>query len=209
VLYDNPRVAHEPIRVLYSRNHGTIYPGLGVFLAGPTPPDGQMERGWRRALIQRLLDDDRLDPTMAVVAPEPETGQWDDTFVRSGRPKHDAAVNGQIAWEWMYLGLCDITVFWLATYWSEERAAPFPGNIGPTTRWEFGFYFQEYLKARSRRTFVVGAPEDADAVKWPRRLALANGVEWHVLPRADKDRLVPDSVVDAVTTALLRNRESL
>jgi hypothetical protein len=34
-------MAREPIRVLYAREHGTIYPGRGVFLAGPTPPAGR------------------------------------------------------------------------------------------------------------------------------------------------------------------------
>jgi hypothetical protein len=199
-------VSHEPIRVLYSRQHGTIYPGQGVFLAGPTPPDGQMHQGWRRALVERLVADPRLDPMMAVVLPEPETGRWDDITVSTGRKRHDEATNGQIAWEWMYLGLCDVTVFWLATYWDDERAGPFPANIGPTTRWEFGFYFQEYLKNRERRTFVVGAPEDADSVKWPKRLARAHGLPWHDLPRAEKSALIPQSLVDAVVDALLRNR---
>ena len=30
-------MAHEPIRVLYAREHATVYPGQGVFLAGPDP----------------------------------------------------------------------------------------------------------------------------------------------------------------------------
>jgi hypothetical protein len=199
-------VTHEPIRVVFSRQHATIYPGLGVFLAGPTPTDGDMEHGWRRELIRRLVADERLDPQMTVVAPEPESGRWQDLVVDTGRKRDDAAVNGQIAWEWQYLGLCDITVFWLPMYWDEEAAGPFPGNIGPTTRYEYGFYFQEYLKNPRRRTFVVGAPEDAHGVTWAKRLATANRVPWHVLAKADKDRLVPDSLVEAVVESLLRNR---
>ena len=197
---------HEPIRVLYSRQHCTIYPGLGVFLAGPTPPEGQMQNTWRRALIERLVADPRLDAMMAVVAPEPEDGHWKSIDVITGRRRHDEATNGQIAWEWQYLGLCDITVFWLATYWDEDVAEPFHPNIGPTTRWEFGYYFQEFLKNRDRRHFIVGSPEDAESVKWPRRLAWAHNVEWHTLPKAEKSRLVPDSLVEAVARALLHNK---
>lgn len=199
-------LTHEPIRTLYSREHGTIYPGQGVFLAGPTPPDGQMEGTWRRVLIDRLLRDSRLDPSMCVVAPEPRSGRWDDILVKTGNKLHDQAVNGQIAWEWQYLGLCDVTVFWLATYWDEERAAPFSGNIGPTTRWEFGFYFQEYVRDPARRTFIVGAPEDAESVKWPKRLVKTHGLRWHSLPVNEKSKLVPDSLVEAVVDALVSRR---
>ena len=180
---------HEPIRTLYSRSHGTIYPGLGVFLAGPTGPDDEMLQGWRRTLIARLVADERLDPMMTVVAPEPESGRWADIVAATGKPKLDQAANGQIAWEWQYLGLCDVTVFWLATYWD--------GNIGPTTRWEFGYYLQEYLKNRSRRTFLIGAPADAESVKWPRRMIAAHGLPWHTSL---------ESLGDAVAETLLRNR---
>jgi hypothetical protein len=201
-----PLLTHEPIRTLYSREHATVYPGQGVFLAGPTPPDGQMEETWRRVLIERLVADPRLDPSMIVVAPEPRSGRWEDITVSTGRPQHDQVTNGQIAWEWQYLGLCDITVFWLATYWAQEKAAPFAGNIGPTTRWEFGFYFQEYAKDPARRTFIVGAPEDAESVKWPRRLVKTHNLPWHTLEVADKAKLVPDSLVEAVVEALVSRR---
>jgi hypothetical protein len=199
-------MAHEPIRVLYAREHGTIFPGQGVFLAGPTPPDGQMEGTWRRVLIERLAADQRLDPSMTVVAPEPRNGRWDEINTRTGKKLYDQAVNAQIAWEWQYLGLCDVTVFWLATYWDEQRAAPFPGNIGPTTRWEFGFYFQEYVRDPARRTFIVGGPDDAESVHWPKRLCATHGVRWHTLPVAEKQRLVPDSLVEAVAEALVSRR---
>jgi hypothetical protein len=50
------------IRSLFSRNHDTVFPKLGVFLGGPTPPDGQMLSGWRRKVVDALKADERLDP---------------------------------------------------------------------------------------------------------------------------------------------------
>ena len=107
----------EPIRTLYSRNHTTILPKLGVFLAGPTPPDGQMHQGWRKKVIDTLKQDERLDPGMVVVSPEPESGYWKDIDLEFDTPKLEDVMNKQIPWEWQYLTLCDITAFWLPTYW--------------------------------------------------------------------------------------------
>ncbi len=198
--------SHEPIRVLYAREHTTVWPGLGVFLAGPTPPEPRMATGWRRELIRRLVADPRLDPTMVVVAPEPRECVWSAIDTKTGHPRTDAVVNKQIPWEWQYLGLCDVSVFWLATYWDDDAGGPFPGNIGPTTRWELGYYLQEYLKNPRKRTFVVGAPDDAQNVKWARQVALANRIPWHSLPAGEKTKLVPDSLVGAVVTALVSHQ---
>lgn len=198
---------HEPIRVLFAREHTTIWPGLGVFLAGPTPPEDRMAMGWRRILIDRLVQDPRLNPAMVVVAPEPRHCSWRALDVSTGNPKCDEVVNKQIPWEWQYLTLCDVTVFWLATYWDDAGGGPFPGNIGPTTRWEFGFYLQEYLKNPRKRTFIVGAPEDAQNIKWARQIVFANRIAWHVLPLTEKQKLIPDSLVEAVVTTLLAHHQ--
>lgn len=198
---------HEPIRVLYAREHTTVWPGLGVFLAGPTPPEDRMKMSWRRALIDRLVKDSRLNPTMVVVAPEPRHCSWSALDVSTGNPKYDEVVNKQIPWEWQYLTLCDVTVFWLATYWDDARGGPFPGNIGPTTRWEFGFYLQEYLKNSHKRTFIVGAPEDAQNLNWARQIAFANRIAWYGLPLTEKQKLIPDSLIEAVVAALLAHQQ--
>jgi hypothetical protein len=50
---------NESLRVLFAREHATVFPGLGVFLAGPTRADGTMENSWRRVLAaseQRCQD---------------------------------------------------------------------------------------------------------------------------------------------------------
>lgn len=198
---------NEPIRVLFAREHTTVWPGLGVFLAGPTPPPHRMSTGWRRRVIDRLVADPRLDPSMVVVAPEPRSNNWSEINITTGRPKYDEVINKQIPWEWQYLNLCDITVFWLPTYWGDEEGGAFPGNIGPTTRWEFGFYLQEYLKNPRRRRFIVGAPEDAQNVKWARQIAAAHRIGWHTLAIEDKAALVPDSLVEEVAQALIDHQD--
>ena len=62
---------NSKIRTLFSRKHDTVFPKLGVFLAGPTPPDGAMTTGWRRVVTEKLKADKRLDASMIVVSPEP------------------------------------------------------------------------------------------------------------------------------------------
>ena len=195
----------EPIRALFSRKHTTIFPKLGVFLAGPTPPIGQMQQGWRRKVINTLTKDERLHPSMVVVAPEPQSGNWADIDIEP-KTQLEVVLNKQIPWEWQYLNLCDITAFWLPTYWESEKAAPFPPNIGPTSRWEFSYYLQEYLKNPTKRKFIVGSPEDADSIKWAKRITDIHGIKWHFLKTVQKEQLVAASFIEAIATTLIDNQ---
>lgn len=192
----------ENIRVTFAREHTTIFPKLGVFLAGPTPPESQMKQSWRRTVIARLQEDQRLDPSMTVVAPEPRNCSWSGIDVHEHGPLLNEALNKQIPWEWQYLQACDISAFWLPTYWDSNSAENFPANIGPTSRWEFGYYLQEYLKAPQRRHFVVGGPEDAENVKWARRIAAVHGIKWHGLPKELKKEQVASSFIEEIADTL-------
>lgn len=196
----------ESIRVLYAREHTTVFSKLGAFLAGPTPPNGAMENGWRAKIIKALQNDERLNPSMTVVAPEPKSGYWKDIEVSCEGKQLEEVLNKQIPWEWQYLNLCDITVFWLPTYWNEEDAGVFPANIGPTSRWEFGFFLQEYLKDRQKRHFIIGAPEDAESVKWAKRMTDVYNIKWHTLKKEDKEQLVPQSLIDEIADTLVKNQ---
>jgi hypothetical protein len=196
---------HEKIRVLYSREHQTIFPRLGVFLAGPTPPEDEMLTGWRRTVIQALQNNQDLDPSMIVVAPEPEYGRWDKICTEDGTILSKVQ-NKQVPWEWQYLGLCDITAFWLPTYWDKETAGNFPGNIGPTSRFEFGYYLQEYLKNPLRRKFIIGGPDDAESVKWAKRIAEVHGVKWHSLKSGEKHKQVADSFIEEIANTLIAGK---
>ncbi|MCG8331379.1 MAG: nucleoside 2-deoxyribosyltransferase domain-containing protein [Chitinophagales bacterium] len=194
------------IRTLFSRDHDTVFQKLGVFLGGPTPPSGEMLNGWRRVIMDKLQADSRLDPSMIVVAPEPESGHWDD--IDNFHPKNELEVvhDKQMPWELQYLNLCDITTFWLPTYWTEEKAAPFAPNIGPTSRWEFGFFFQEYLKNPAKRNFIIGSPEDAESIKWAKKITDIYGIKWHFLKEEDKSKLVADSFIEEIAQTLIQNK---
>jgi hypothetical protein len=196
----------EQIRTLFSRSHETVFPRLGVFLAGPTPPSGEMVSGWRRIVVEKLKQDDRLSPSMVVVSPEPKTGEWSE--IDNVDPKNELEVvrDKQMPWELQYLQLCDITAFWLPTYWTKEASEVFAPNIGPTSRWEFGYFFQEYLKNPHRRDFIIGSPEDAESVKWAKKITDMHGIKWHYLKKADKSKLVADSFIEEIATTLVKNQ---
>jgi len=194
------------IRALFSRSHDTVFPKLGVFLGGPTPPSGQMLHGWRRKVVDSLRANDLLDPSMIVVSPEPISGDWAE--IDNLNPKNELEVvrDKQMPWEIQYLQLCDITTFWLPTYWTKEESGIFPPNIGPTSRWEFGYFLQEYLKNSSRRNFIIGSPEDAESIKWAKKITDIHGIKWHFLPKEQKHELVAGSFIDEIVETLHTNK---
>ena len=194
------------IRTLFSRTHDTIFPKLGVFLGGPTPPDGNMKNTWRRVVMEELQKDSRLDPSMIVVAPEPETGNWSDIDHPNPVSELEIVRDKQIPWELQYLNLCDITAFWLPTYWDQESAECFAPNIGPTSRWEFGYFLQEYLKNPIKRSFIIGGPEDAESLKWAKRITDIHGIKWHALKKENKQKLVADSFINEIAETLQKNK---
>lgn len=194
------------IRKLYSRKHDTVFSKLGVFLGGPTPPSGEMKTGWRRKIVNKLLEDERLDPSMIIVSPEPESGDWSE--IDNLNPKNELEVvrDKQMPWELQYLNLCDITTFWLPTYWTKEQSGIFAPNIGPTSRWEFGYFFQEYLKNPKKRDFIIGSPEDAESVKWAKKITDIHGIKWHFLKTENKSKLVAESFIEEIAETLMRNK---
>jgi len=194
------------IRVLFSRSHDTIFPKLGVFLAGPTPPDGEMQTGWRRVVVDKLQQDPRLDPSMIVVSPEPQTGYWSEIDNPNPANELEVVQDKQMPWELQYLTLCDITAFWLPTYWTKETAGVFAPNIGPTSRWEFGYFLQEYLKNTNKRSFIIGSPEDAESVKWAKKITDIHGIKWHFLKKEDKSSLVAPSFIAEIAETLIQNK---
>jgi hypothetical protein len=194
------------IRTLFSRKHETIFPKLGVFLGGPTPPSGEMKNGWRRVIIKRLIEEKRLNPSMVVVVPEPESGNWSDIDNVSPMNELDVVRDKQMMWELQYLNLCDITTFWFPTYWSREKSGEFDPNIGPTSRFEFGYFLQEYLKDPLRRRFIVGSPEDAESIKWAQKITDIHGIKWHYLKNECKSELVAQSFIDEIIETLIVNK---
>ncbi len=103
-----------------------------------------------------------------------------------------------------YLSLCDITAFWLPTYWSDEKPGEFSANIGATSRLEFGYYLQEYLKNTQRRKFIVGSPEDAEKINWMKKITSLHGIKWHILKNEDKHKIVTDSFINEIVINLIK-----
>ena len=196
----------KEIRTLFSRNHDTVTPKLGVFLGGASPPDVEMKTGWRRKIITKLTQDKRLDQSMMLVAPEPESGFWKDIDGEEPERDVDELWKKQTHWELQYLKLCDITTFWLPTYWTKEKSGVFSPNIGPSTRWEFGYFLQEYLKDMDNKDFIVGSPEDAQGLEWAKEISNMHGIKWHTLNKNDKHHLVADSFIEEIANTLVKNR---
>ena len=202
----------KEIRTLFSRNHDTVFPKLGVFLGGVSPRDGEMQTGWRRKIISALQQDERLDPSMLLASPEPESGYWESIDGADDKPFDndlEAARNNQMLWELQYLKLCDITTFWLPTYWTKEKSGVFAPNIGPSSRWEFGYFLQEYLKDRQNKDFIVGSPEDAQGIDWAREITRMHGIKWHTLKKEDKPKLVADSFIQEIADTLVKNKQEI
>ncbi|MCP4131159.1 MAG: hypothetical protein GY754_09280 [bacterium] len=189
------------MRTLFARNHATIYPKKGVFLAGPTPPSGEMQEGWRRKLISKLQEDYKFNNDCIVVSPEPYDGKWNSIISQSG-PPNESAENDQIGWELQYLNLCDITAFWLPVYWDAKAAENYPANIGPTTRWEFGMILERYLNSAGRKKLILGGPEDAQSIGWVKHVSRHYDIPFHSLSAASKEKLVSDNFVKAIAEAL-------
>jgi hypothetical protein len=194
------------LRCLFARDDDTVYPKQGVFLGGASPPDGEMKNGWRRKLIAKLKEDARLDADMLLVAPEPSSGNWKDIDHQEPYSDSKALWKKQTHWELQYLRSCDITTFWLPTYWTKKRSGVFAPNIGPSTRWEFGYFLQEYLHDQQNRDFIVGSPEDAQGIDWAKEITRLHGIKWHSLKNKDKSKLVADSFVDEIANTLIRNK---
>jgi len=143
---------------------------------------------------------------MIVVSPEPKSGFWSEIDSPSPKDELEVVQNKQMPWELQYLNLCDVTAFWLPTYWNKKEAGVFAPNIGPTSRWEFGFFFQEYLKNRANRNFIIGGPEDAESVKWAKKITDIYGIKWHILKKEDKSKLVADSFIEEIADTLISNK---
>ena len=86
-----------------------------------------------------------------------------------------------------------------------EESDIFAPNIGPTSRWEFGFFFQEYLKNPQKRNFIIGSPEDAESINWARKITDMHSIKWHTLKKEEKSKLVADSFIEEIVQTLLKN----
>lgn len=123
----------------------TGHPRPWIFLAGPTPRDGTIERWRSQALL--ILEHHALERNLGtVLIPEDEDFENFDPVT----------IDGQVDWEWKGLAAADAILFWV------------PRNMetlpGLTTNVEFG------MQAKSRKV-VLGYPEDAEHCGYLDRIA--------------------------------------
>lgn len=141
---------------------GPEWPRPYIFYAGPTPRF-QVTPSWRPGAIE-LANEIHPDFGGTLVVPEC------DNFV-----EEDWDWDAQIDWEWSWLDVADVIMFWIPR---DMETLP-----GLTTNVEFGLYI-------SSGACVCGAPPEAVATKYCRRLADRYGAPWY------------DNLPDTVTQAL-------
>ena len=62
--------------------------------------------------------------------------------------------------------------------------------------------FEKHISNPQKRKLIVGGPDDAQSVGWAKHVARHHGIEWHTLPKSEKNNLVADSFIEAIANAL-------
>ena len=62
------------------------------------------------------------------------------------------------------------------------------------------------MKNPNKRKFIVGSPEDAESIKWAKRITDIHSIKWHFLKSEDKGKLVADSFIEEIATSLINNK---
>lgn len=127
------------------KGNQTGHPRPWIFLAGPTPRDGTVERWRTQARI--ILEHHALNRNLGtILIPEDEDF---DNF-------DPVTINNQVEWEWKGLEESDAILFWVP-----RNMVTLPGL---TTNVEFG------MQAKSNKV-VLGYPEDAEHCGYLDRIA--------------------------------------
>lgn len=185
------------IENIFAGQDKTIDESCSVFLAGPSAGDVEMLGGWRRSLKDRLstLDSPKLDK-IQLIMPEPESGLWSDVITDEYNEED------QTNWEYEAMLKSKVIAFWLPTFWTPEKAGAYPPNIGPSTRFEFGFFLHEALK-NPRRGFIVGSPREAQSLTWAKVITKKYGYTWHY-PDPNKNwEMVPAAFIQNIVSELV------
>jgi hypothetical protein len=184
------------MHTVYAGDDTVIDSTCSIFLAGPSAGDVEMLGGWRRQLKDRLtqLNHDQVEK-IQLILPEPESGLWSDVITE------DYKEENQTLWEYETMLNSRVIAFWLPTYWTPEKAGAYPPNIGPSTRFEFGFFLHEALK-NPRKALVVGSPENAESLTWARVLCEKYGIHWHHPDPAKNWELIPASFLENILSEL-------
>ena len=135
------------IKVVYAGQQPPHEYDASIFLAGPTPRSDDVP-SWRPEALAEIQRRNTVD-VLAVFVPEPQDG--------ARYPAYDS----QVEWEQRWLDAADSILFWVP-----RDMATLPGL---TTNVEFGRY-------ESSGRVVLGAPENAQHVRYLQYHAQRNGV---------------------------------
>ena len=184
------------VEVIFAGSDAPVNPNQSVFLAGPSPKDGALLQSWRRQLIERFKSTPhkRIDHLQLIV-PEPETGHWRDVMSNDYTEKH------QTLWEHNCMLKSKVIAFWLPTFWTPKNAGVYPANIGPSSRFEFGFFLNNSIR-NAEQKLVVGSPEKAESLQWAQVLCEQYGITWHFSESDAKQADIPPSFYGAILKQL-------
>jgi hypothetical protein len=91
-----------------------------------------------------------------------------------------------------------VVAFWLPTFWTSEKAGSYPANIGPSSRFEFGFFLSNAIQNKNQ-IIIVGSPHRAESLNWAKILCEKYGISWHY---PDTDDAIPNSFYNAIVRAI-------
>lgn len=148
-------------RIIYAqddlRGDGQICDGFTVkdtdtvvFLVGPTYRDTAVSQ-WRLDIIEKLAP--HLPSDTVLVVPQFKYHRFDEL---------PGTLDTQLEWEHQWLERADVVAINLSLYWKNPDGSI--GNIGPTTRFEVGYYF---AKAHEKKLIVfVPSNPKPDGLYW-------------------------------------------
>lgn len=184
------------VEVIFAGSHESIHPTRSVFLAGPSPKEGAMLQSWRRQIIAHLkgMNHEHLDHLQLIV-PEPKSGYWNDVMSNKYTEKD------QTLWEHDCMLKSKVIAFWLPTFWTSKNAGVYPSNIGPSSRFEFGFFLHNSLVSEQQK-IVVGSPKKAESLQWAQVLCEKYGIPWIYPESSNKQGSIPPSFYTAILSKL-------
>jgi hypothetical protein len=181
------------IETLFAGSDQKINAHNSVFLAGPSPKDGDMLNGWRRQFIKKFESIEvQHTNSLQLIIPEPETGYWNDVMTDHYTEKD------QTLWEHEKMVNSKVVAFWLPTFWTPKNAGSYPANIGPSSRFEFGFFLSNAIRNQNQK-IIVGSPHRAESLNWAKILCEKYGIHWHY---PDTDDAIPNSFFNAIINAV-------
>ena len=182
------------IDAVFASSEVEVKTNCSIFLAGPSPKDGDLFNSWRRTLMEQLQQNGDSDlESIQIIVPEPKSGHWNEVM------SDNYTERDQTLWEHDKMKQCKVIAFWLPTFWSTENSGSYPANIGPATRFEFGFFLHHALQNTQQR-LVVGSPNNADSLQWAQTLCNHYRIGWHF--GNTTDRYLPESFCTALINAV-------